>query len=103
MRKHTAQLRVLSRNAVRNVKSGKARISITETADRKTGYSGSAKNARINMTASVTSGLGKLGEEISDMRIVTGSLMGSSRSFAANVKDGKTRMSFTKIGHGKTV
>jgi hypothetical protein len=72
-----------------------------ETADRKTVYSGSAKNASVNMPASVTTRLGKPGEQISDMRIVIGSLKGSSRSIAAIVKDGKKRVIFTKIDRRK--
>ena len=72
MKKRIALLEAVSRNIVPNAKSGKARISITETAGRKTDYSGSAKSARINMHASVTSRLGKVREGISDMKTVIG-------------------------------
>ena len=82
--------------------NGRNGVCFIETAGRKTGYSGSAKNARINMPASVTSGLGKQGEKISDMRNVTGSLMGSSRSFAASAANGRPRVSFTRIDQIET-
>jgi hypothetical protein len=102
MGKRTALLRVLKRNAVRNAKSGKARINIIETAGLTTGYSGGAKNARVNTSTSVTSGLGNVREGISDMKSVIGLLMESSRSIAASVKDGKARAIFSKIDHRKT-
>jgi hypothetical protein len=52
-------------------KNGRTRLSFAEAVGRKTDYSGGAKNAIVNMSASVTSRLGKLGEKISDMRTVT--------------------------------
>jgi hypothetical protein len=102
MRKRTAPLRVLSRNAVRNAKSGKARISIAEAAGITTGYNGGAKNARVNTPASVTSGLVKVRERISGMRTVIGSSIGSKRSNAGSVENGKRRVSIINTGHGKT-
>ncbi|MBL7186830.1 MAG: hypothetical protein ISS70_10945 [Phycisphaerae bacterium] len=75
--------------------SGKAKISIAEAAGLKTGYSGSAKNARVNTAASVTSRSRNLGEQLSEMRIVTGSLMGSGRSYATNAEGGKRRVTST--------
>ncbi len=102
MEKRIARLKAGSRNTALNAKSGKTRLSFAEAVGRKTDYSGGAKNAIVNMSASVTSRLGKLGEKISDMRIVIGSLMGSSRSIAASVKDGRTRVSFIKINRRKT-
>jgi hypothetical protein len=62
------------------------------------GYHCGAKN----VGGSVTSGLGKLGEGTSDMKIVIESLKESSRSIAASAKDGKTRLGFTRIDHRKT-
>ena len=82
--------------------NGRTGVCFIETADRKTGYSGGAKNARVNMPASVTTGLGKLGERISDMSNDIGSSMGSSRSIAASAENGKARVSFTKPGRQKT-
>ena len=102
MRKRIAQLEASNRSCAVVVNNGRKGVCFIETAGRKMVYSGRAKNARKNMTASVTSGLGKLGEKISDMRIVIGLLMGSSRSFATSAKDGKTRLSFTKIVREKT-
>ncbi|MFC1795293.1 hypothetical protein ACFL3Q_17120 [Planctomycetota bacterium] len=48
------------------------RISIVEAAGITTGYNGDAKNVRKNITASVTSRLGKLGEGTSNMKTVIG-------------------------------
>ena len=79
MRSAIGQSVASNRSCAVVAKSGRTRVCFIETAGRKMGYSGSVKNARVNMPASVTTGLGKLAEKISDMRIVTGSLMGSSR------------------------
>ena len=102
MRKNIAQSVALNRSCAVVAKSGRIRVSFAQAASPKMGYSGGAETARVNTAASVTSGLGKVREGTSDMKIVTGSLMGSSRSIAASVKDGKTRLSFTKIVRAKT-
>ena len=78
------------------------RISIAEAAGITTDYNGDAKNARVNMPASVTTGLGKLREKISDMSNDIGSLMGSIRSYALSAENGKGRLSLIKTGRRKT-
>ena len=102
MRRAIGQSVASNRSCAVVAKSGRTRVCFIETAGRKTVYSGSAKNARVNMPASVTTGLGKLGEKISDMSNDIGSLMGASRSFAASAKDGKARLGFIKIDRRKT-
>ena len=102
MKNCIAQLEASNRSCAVVAKSGKARISITEAAGITTDYNGGAKSARINMPTSVTSGLGKLGEGISDTKIVIGSLMESSRSIVASAKNGKTSISFTGINQRRT-
>ena len=72
MKKRIVRLKGVSRNTVPNAKSGRTRVSIAQAAGLTTGYNGGAKNAIVNMPASVTTGLGKLREKISDMRIVIG-------------------------------
>ena len=52
--------------------NGRKGVCFIETAGQKMDCSGSAKNVRIIIPASVTSGLGKLREKISGMRIVIG-------------------------------
>lgn len=84
------------------VNSGRKRVCFIETTGRKTDCIGGAKNASVNMPASVTSGLGKLEEEISDMRIVIGSSMASKRSYAPSAEGGRRRVSFTKIVREQT-
>jgi hypothetical protein len=72
MRIHIAQLEASNRNCASAAKSGRTRVCFIETAGRKTVYSGSAKNASVNMPASVTTGLGKLTEGTYDTKTVTG-------------------------------
>ncbi len=102
MRIHIVQLKASNRSCAVVANYGRPRVCFIETAGRKTVYSGSAKNARVNMPASVTTGLGKPGEKISDMSNDIGSSRGSSRSFVASAKDGKARVSFIKIDRRKT-
>ena len=82
--------------------SGRKRVCFIQTAGRKTDYIGDAKYASVNIPANVTSGLGKLAEEICDMRIVTEPLMVSNRSYAASAEGGKARVSLTRIIWEKT-
>ena len=86
------------RSYAANAGNGKVRVSSAKAVAAKTEYSRSAKNASLNMPASVTSGSEKLGESISDLKIVTGSLMGSRRNSVASAIDGKTRLHSTRIG-----
>ena len=62
----------LKRNYAASAEDGKVRVNLTKTAAAKTDYLGGAKNVSVNMPASVTSGSEKLGEEISDLKIVIG-------------------------------
>ncbi len=82
--------------------NGRKGVCFIETAGLTTGYNGGAKNARVNTSASVTSGLGKLGERTSDMKIVIGLSKGSSKSYALSAVTGKARVSFAKTDRGKT-
>ena len=102
MRRAIGKSVALSRSCAVVAKSGRTRVCFMETAGRKTVYSGNAKNARVNMPASVTTGLGKPGEKISDMSNDIGSSRGSSRSIVASAKDGRTKLSFTKVVREKT-
>jgi hypothetical protein len=43
-----------------------------------------------------------LEEEISDLKNVIGSLMGSNRNFAASAESGKGRVSFIRVDHIET-
>jgi hypothetical protein len=103
VRNHIVQLKASNRNCAVVAKSGRMRVSIVEATGLTTGYNGGAKNVRKNTTASVTSGLGKLGEGTSDMKTVIGLLMESKRSYAVSAENGKARMSLIKTGRGKTV
>ena len=49
------------RNYAANAEDGKVRVNLTKTVGAKTDYSGGAKNASLNMPASVTSGSEKVG------------------------------------------
>ena len=83
-------------------KSGRTRVRFIKTAGRKMGYSGSVKNARVNMPASVTTGLGKLGEKTSDMKTVIGKFAVSMRSCAATANSGRMRVSIVENTSRKT-
>ena len=96
MRRPIGQFVASNRSCAVVARSGKAKVSIAEAAGLTMDYSGSAKNASLNMTASVTSGLGNLGEETSDTRNVIELLMGSEKSYAANAKGGKKRVASTR-------
>ena len=72
MRRAIAQLEASNRSCAVVAKSGRTRISIAEAAGLTTDYSGGAKNARANTSASITSGSGKVQEGISDMKTVIG-------------------------------
>lgn len=102
MRKRIAQLEASNRSCAVVANNGRMRVSFAQAASPKMGYSGGAETARVNTPTSTTSGLGNVREGTSGMRIVTGSLMGSSRSFAESAKDGKTGLGFTKIVRAKT-
>ena len=72
MKKRIARLEAVSRNTVPNAKSGRTRVSIAQAAGLTTGYNGGAKNAIVNMPASVMSGLRKVRESIFGMKTVIG-------------------------------
>ena len=72
MRRAIAQSLASNRSCAVVAINGRKRAYFIETAGLKTVYSGSAKNVRMNMPTSVTTGLGKLGEGTSDMRTVIG-------------------------------
>ena len=77
------------------------KISITEATEKKMDYNGDAKSARIDMPESVMIRSGKLGENISDLKIVIGSSRGSKRSCALSAESGKKRASITSKSQAK--
>ena len=92
----------LKRSYATSAEDGKVRVNFTKAAGTKADYIGGAKNASVNVPASVTSGLGNLGERISDTRNVIELLMGSEKSYAANAKGGKKRVASTREERGRT-
>ena len=60
MRKAIVQLMALSRNVVRNVRSGKKKVSLANAASQKTDYGGGAKSASVSINADVTGEIGGL-------------------------------------------
>ena len=83
-------------------KSGKERMISAKIWERVTDCSGRAKNVRGNIHAKIDSKIEKPVERISDMKIAIGWLVGSSRSFAASVKDGNKRVTSTGTGITET-
>ena len=68
----------------------------TDPVWRKTGWRVGAKNVRCAAPTSVTNGIGKVREDCTRKKTVTGSSMGSERSYAPSAKYGKGRRSIIK-------
>jgi hypothetical protein len=89
---------VSKRSCAAAAKSGSTTANSIRTAGRKMDYRVGAKNVRENVLDTKT----KARKSICDLKIVIGSPMASSRNIAASVKDGKTRISFTRITERRT-
>jgi len=72
-------------------------VSFTRNASQKTDYSGGAKSAGVNTTASITADTRRPREETTVMKKVIAQLEASSRNTVPNAKGGKQKVSSQNI------
>jgi len=89
------------RRCASSVVDGRARAILTEILEAEMDCDLTVRNAKANIDAGITSRPEGLRQKILDMKKLTGSSMGSKRSYAASAKNGKARGNFTKTADQK--